>query len=247
MSGQDSRPRKPTGELGELVFTSEGISHRRIELPDAKEDIERFIVERAFRCRAEELQRLYRNVGVPQQNPENSFDFTMQSESGTESLELMEVAPLETLGGSFETAPYAYTAGELADAVWAEVAKKASKYGESRKDTIHLLLYCTDRRFSPPPPFWTIVSSVAHRERHPFKTIVFCAPAGDDDAYIEVIAPVPSSKFDGFDEAAERRKLLISARLSDGVIAQEGGKHTITFDLGKALRQSRRHGRPERK
>jgi hypothetical protein len=234
-------PRKPTGQLGGVHIGRDGVSHRPTELPEAKEDIERSIVERVFGSDKPIVDRTYQHVEPPTQNPQNSFDFTIRTVSGDEFLELMEVAPLDTIGGTFETAPRAFIQGELVNAVWGQIAKKARKYGRRNEATIHLLLYCTDRRFFLPPSFWLLVSSVAAREPHPFKTIVFAEPKSDGGAYIEVILPVSPDMLKGSDEARERSKQLVSARLTDGIVTSNGERTRIAFPLGKHL--ARLHSR----
>ena len=98
------KPTKPTGNIGVVALSPEGASFQRIEFPRTKDEIEEFIVK-AF---------VGNSAGMPlqivgfSQNVENDFDFTINTSEGTKYLELMEVAPLENLRGSYAQAPDRY-------------------------------------------------------------------------------------------------------------------------------------------
>src|SRR5262249_28981471 len=127
------------------------------------------------------LWSLYQLQGDPLQNPrEDDFDYILNTNRGTEFLDLMEVAPLNELGGTYDKVGLSYLHGERAEAIYAGILRKAQKYGRTHRSRIHLLLYATDWRLRICGGVLDLLSFWAAREDHPFETIVYFAPEGYD-------------------------------------------------------------------
>lgn len=81
------RPRKkiikPRGDLGHLRLGRD-VAFAPLEIPQTKEEIEKWIVTAAVRAAAEKGQALY--DGQPRQNAEDDFDFTIETSHGREHL-----------------------------------------------------------------------------------------------------------------------------------------------------------------
>ena len=141
--------KKPIGTVGPIVIDSENrtAEFRPLHFPRDKAEPESHIVRFVVAGLRNSATNFYRLVTNPIQNPENDFDFTLPTTSGDEYLELMEVAPLEHVAGSYEAAPASYNHGELADYVFKKLLSKARKHRSVPQPPVHLLLYTTDWRF----------------------------------------------------------------------------------------------------
>lgn len=148
--------------------------------PDDKEAIERFIVAGTLTAAKFMRYNPYNLAGEPVQNPENDFDFTLPTKSGSEYLDLAEVAPLDGVRG-YANAPANYNAGEFAESAWTVVKKKAAKYGMRRSIPVHLLLYSTDFRFNPSERVILLLQSYCARRQHRFRTVLWYRPIMADE------------------------------------------------------------------
>ena len=108
--------------------------------PQSKDEIERHIVDLMLGSANKQGLNPFELVGEPVQNPENNFDFTIPTPSGEEYLDLMEIAPLDIVGGTHETAPASYMSGEFADIIMTKILTKSQGYGRAPRALIHLLL-----------------------------------------------------------------------------------------------------------
>src|SRR2546427_9373266 len=139
---------KPTGVIGPIsldpgAMTAEFAS---IRFPVTKPEIERYILDRAIETVRKKGHNLYSLAAAPIQNPESHFDFTLPTASGQQYLDLLEFAPLV---GSYQGAPGSYYVRDLAEELFEQITKKATKYGSRRRERIHLLTYTTDWRVWP--------------------------------------------------------------------------------------------------
>ena len=91
--GKKSR-RKPRGRMGLVQLGPKRAFHEFV-LPPAKDEIERAMLRGALAAAARQGEDPYQLVGAPRQNPEDHFDFTLDTKRGPEYLDLMEAAPLE--------------------------------------------------------------------------------------------------------------------------------------------------------
>jgi hypothetical protein len=169
--------KKPRGRMG-LVSLARQPSYVELRLPDVKADIEKAILQHALATAVAQKRDIYGLAGTPRQNKENDFDFVLPTKRGEEYIDLMEAAPLEEFGGSYEKVPQEMRAGELATKIYALIERKSSKYPRSAKTPIHLLLYTTDWRLSLPPSVLTLLAYWLRTRQHVFETVAYYLPAG---------------------------------------------------------------------
>lgn len=203
--------KKPSGTIGPIVIHpgERTAEFRPLQFPADKADLERHIVTFVINGLRKTGLNPYGLVADPVQNPEDDFDFTLPTESGKEYLELMEVAALEHLPGSYETAPASYNHGELADHVYAKVMTKAKKYGPAPQPPVHLLLYTTDWRFRLSENVLALLGYWCLSGEHPFKTILYFVPDDATHGEAKRIYPLPADTFATFDERAARNRRSI--------------------------------------
>jgi hypothetical protein len=155
-------------------------------------------------------QQCYDLIAEPVQNPQNSFDFTLSTSSGEQYLDLMEVAPLEHIQGSYANAPHSYNHGWFADAVLEKVDAKSKKYGPSPRAVIHLLLYSTDWRFRIAEEVITLLAYWCICRTPCFKTIVYYILHNQIQEEIQgelkLIYPRLPEEFTNFDEMQYRQR-----------------------------------------
>ena len=162
-------PRKPTGTIGPLHLSDEEAKFLHFEFPRTKEKIESFIVE-AF----------VRNSGsIPlritewKQNQQNDFDFSVGTTDGPKFLELMEIAPLENLRGSYDKAPSSYKPYDFAANIFAKINGKSEKYRGAASSNICLLMYVTDWAFTLSQTVIALLQYWTSHQSHSFEYI-FC-------------------------------------------------------------------------
>jgi hypothetical protein len=95
-----------------------------IVLPDTKNEIEDAILKAALNGKLLDLRTFYGLKSDPVRNPEDHFDFTLDTMAGVKYLDLMEVAPLKGSGGSYEKVGNIIKLAEQMDAVYAEIKKR---------------------------------------------------------------------------------------------------------------------------
>jgi hypothetical protein len=117
-------------------------------------------------------------VREPEQNAENDFDFTLTTRTGVAFLDLVEVAPLEAFGGSYENVPQILRVGDIAGSAYSLIRRKHSKYQGIWQTPIHLLAYTTDWRLALPPSALTLLAHWLHSHSHGFATVSYFLPAG---------------------------------------------------------------------
>nr|WP_315483887.1 hypothetical protein [uncultured Undibacterium sp.] len=135
--------RKPVGVNGPVFLTDRGAEFQQLEYPTIKEEIE-MLVAKSFSAGPIPggLQ-----ISSLEQQDQNDFDFKAKSNFGFLNLELMEIAPLENLRGSYAKAPSEYKPYDFAKYIHAKAMRKSERYGGSKVPRIVLLLYVTDWAF----------------------------------------------------------------------------------------------------
>lgn len=227
MSDESKQHRKPSGEKGivSLSMKRGTMSYASVDWPRAKDEIERLVLTCALRADSGELRSIFKLHGDPIQNPEQDFDFTLPQRDGHEYLDLMEVLPGKWVGGPHSAAPAAYTHGDFADAVLAEVLKKAKKYGD-QPIPVHLLLYATDWRLDISAGVLDLLAYALRGENHRFKSVAYYSADDLESGEVSMLFPRPAGDFDGFDVERKRRGQTLNADLSKAVV-EDGGSISV--------------------
>jgi hypothetical protein len=231
-------PKKPTGQIGPLltIARDRSSSFTPIKWPESKLELERYILAHAVRSAANAGSNLYDLSGEPKQNPEQDFDFTLQTARGLEYLDLMEIAPLAWVGGPHHKAPASYNHGEFSDAIYEQVLIKSRKYG-SPSVPIHLLLYPTDWRLRVSVGVQNLLSYMCRLSDHSFKTIVYYSPDDQETGEVIQIYPRPSESFKQFSEAQARNRATMLGDFSRVTVEKNG---TVRVPLAPLIRRPRR-------
>ena len=185
-----------------------------IRFPKDKAKLEQFIVKFFTQVLRRSGQYPDDLIGDPIQNPESDYDFTLKTVSGTEYLELMEVAPLEGVGGSYQNAPGSYNHGELADFIYDKLMAKSTKYHARPLPPIHLLLYTTDFRFVVTKNVRFLVGYLCQQTKHSFKTIIYFVPQDATQGDAKRLYPLSPEAFKNFDVQAARRRISMFGDLT---------------------------------
>jgi hypothetical protein len=221
MSNSDRK--KPTGKMGSLrVQMGPGQGKQtffRAVFPTTKREIEAAVPATALAAPANQfaIGSHYGLVGKPVQNDENDFDFTLPTDTGQTYLDLMEIAPLEEVRGSYEHAGQMVWVGKRADWIAAKVFEKSGDYGRGPASGVHLLLYTTDFRFDAMGYVCDLLVHLLHGRAHCFGSVAYCSPL-PSDVHTRLLFPLP----------AEGRSRL----QSEGSLRQLAG---VPFDLSHGL------------
>ena len=156
-------------------------------------------------------------VGEPVQNAEDHFDFTLPTASGQTYLDLIEMAPLEQVRGSYDRAPKMYKLGDRADAIAAKILEKSADYGAGSSRGVHLLLYTTDFRFDAIGSVADLLVHILHARTHCLRSVVSCDPSSER-CLLRKLFPV----------SAERRQKLESERFLRRITS-------VVFDLSEGV------------
>jgi len=230
-----SRHRKPTGRTGYHAPGGDGVEFHELVFPDSKEEIEDFIVEAAIKAAASSDEVFPALLGPPGRNPENHFDYTIETGSDAEYLELMEVVVLPKKSEGYEDGATRYDPREMADQVWKQIKRKSRKYG-ARRQALHLLLYATDWRFELSPVVVELLSCLLARRHHVFRTIFFVSP---NKTTVDPLFPVKLTEEDC--KAIEAKRSI--AIRPDPTRGEKHGPNAISLPLARnerPLRRSRR-------
>ena len=205
MSEQKKQSRKPSGFIGSIVMKPDEKSaeFQAIEFPTRKDELERYIVNFVMSGLRQTGTNFYSLSADPVQNPEDDLDFTLPTRTGKEYLELMEVAALEHVGGSYDAGASSYNHGELADYVYSKVVGKAQRYA-ALDVPVHLLLYTTDWRFRLAPEVLALLGYWLQQRTHPFKTVLYFVPDDATHGEAKILCPVDPKTWATFDEQALR-------------------------------------------
>ena len=200
--------RKPRG-VNEVLKVTGGQPPELIpnQLPAEKSGIEARILDLALKAAEFMKIDLYGLASAPVQNDENNFDFTLDTTSGTEYLDLVEVV----LEGGYDGASSSILVGDMADQMFEQIKKKARKYGTRRRSNIHLLLYSTHWKFLPSESVISLLSLYCFRKHHGFKTVAVMMPIMDESAVLWKCFP---AALDIASTAAEHERSLRARTLT---------------------------------
>ncbi|MGH9894374.1 MAG: hypothetical protein ACREA0_20795, partial [bacterium] len=174
----------------------------------------------------------------PERLREQDFDFRLSTTAGTKYLDLMEAAPLQDAGGTYQKATVMYSIGKRVDAVYASILKKSAKYGQPRTP-MHLLLYSTDYRFDLEGSEGDLLSHRLNRREHCFATVVYTRLHLDGSAVNRVLFPLSKIELDRL----ESEKLLES--ITTLVFEPRQSLHRVTKEEEEQRRQrTTRKSRP---
>ncbi|MCH8347505.1 MAG: hypothetical protein IH901_03270 [Proteobacteria bacterium] len=223
--------RKPTGKIGPITINLEDktAEFQPLQFPKGKAKIEEFIFKFFIKGLGKAGRTFYKIVSDPTQNQQNDFDFTLETEFGDEYLDLMEVALLEKIGGSYEAASSSYNHGEMADWVWSKLISKSKKYGSASTPHIHILLYSTDWRFRLSEGAIRLLAFWAITREHCFKTIIYFVPDDATHGEAKIIFPVSDKIFTNFNEESTRGRKSIIGNPSKMKVNADG---SATIPLG---------------
>jgi hypothetical protein len=224
---------KPTGVKGHVVLPVDGSRPEfvPIRFPDTKPEIERYVLEATLRSAAKKGVNLYELTGPPIQNAENHLDFTLLTRGGEEFLDLMEVAPLSYIGGSYEKGPGSYFQGDMADAVIEAVTRKSNKYSSRGSTAVHLLIYSTDWRFRLSGGTQQLVAFYLHRGGHCFKSIAYYMPDDQETGEVALLCPIhpTTEEVERFDATTLRGRAILQVDLRSAHL--EPGGNSVTFKI----------------
>ena len=207
-----NEPRKPTGESGVTKISTGPDGARaefeQLEFPKTKDQIEKLIVSNFLRLAPSTGVFSFPDCAV-EQNPESDLDFTLKcDDKKARKLELMEVAPLEHLRGSYEAAPTSYKPYDFARYILEKALGKSKKYGSSNRTELHLLIYITDWRFilsesvTALLQYWTLTTP------HNFAGIYVYMPITKAEGIPQLIFPTPRKHWKSFNPDAHRENVV---------------------------------------
>jgi hypothetical protein len=229
------KPNKPIGVNGPVKIDAGSdsckIEFQQLDFPKTKEEIEAFIV-RGFLRDAVANNFLPPVSVAPQQNAQDDFDFTLTIEGHeAKSLELMEIAPLEHLRGSYAMSPDKYKPYELAEYIKNKVLKKSERYRTSTGSGIVLLVYVTDWHFVLSELVLELLQYWLTHTSHCFQAIYSYQPIDLASGVVHVI--FPSASRSNFDPEAFRDHQVWNSNPVTDYVTREPGVVQIKFDPGK--------------
>jgi hypothetical protein len=176
----------------------------RVSFPRTKDEIERFIVES------------FAKGPIPggfvvqavRKNKENDFDFSIDSSHGRMYLELMEVAPLEALRGSYEQAPSSYNAYDLARFIHGKVMAKSQRYVGVKNTPVALLLYITNWTFTLSETSVALLQFWMAMQLHAFKYAFAHHPVDESGGRTSLVFPTPVGFWKDFDPERLRENVV---------------------------------------
>jgi hypothetical protein len=210
------KPIKPVGKTGVMTVTA-GLSggqttFKKLDFPRTKEEIEEFIVK-GFLKAAREANLLSASVSASQ-NEQNSFDFLLLfNGDGKKYMELMEIAPLEHLRGTYDSAPASYKPYDFASYIFEKVMKKSAHYGSVNAGLI-LLLYITAWQFVLSQTVIALLQFWLTHTEHKFEGVYCYCPMTVDSGAAHLICPTPKEFWSGFDPEKFRNTEVLNFDLS---------------------------------
>lgn len=180
--------KKPIGTIGPVSLCVSGAEFRPIRFPETKDEIEALIV-RAFASEIMPDGLMITNVN---QNAENDFDFILKTTDGNKYLELMEVAPLENLRGSYKVAPSTYKPYDFAEYILSKVLGKSVRYQGAKKSEIILLIYITHWSFTLSESVITLLQYWLATQSHSFERVYCYQPIDPASGVRHLLFPTPS-------------------------------------------------------
>ncbi len=183
--------KKPTGTTGSIRITSKDTSFNKIIFPNAKEDIELFIMERFVENINK--QGVFFKFTSFSQNSQDDFDFSVETTNGKSDIDLMEIA---TLGkSSHELASNQYNDLEFSRNILKKILEKSTKY-KSNKSSLFLLLYSTNFKFNLSELVIQHLQYLLNRDTHCFKMIFYFSLLDGKEGYTRLLFPSEIKEFD---------------------------------------------------
>jgi hypothetical protein len=214
--------RKPRGKQGHIELAPRArATYHLAQLPETKEELESYIVDKTLRSAARDMVAVYRRSGDPFRTTENDFDFALPTAEGIQFIELMEFAPLHLFGNSYDNAPLSYVQGPMADVFVDMIKTKARKYGKRSVVGLHLLTYCTDARFEISDDVVDLVAWSCQQQVRPFASIAYLVPRRDNDK-LYMIFPRAAEAFADFNAQVLRSKAVIRPDLARMTSPKDG-------------------------
>ena len=211
-------PKKPVGTTGPTRIGPDGINFLKLEFPANKEDIEDFIVA-AF---STESLPGGLTIKSRHQNRENDLDFTIKTNFGKKFLELMEIAPLENLRGSYEKAPASYKPFDFASYIHAKAMGKSNHYSSPKKPKIVLLLYVTDWSFTLSESVVCLLQYWFCTQPHCFEWIFTYHPIDQTTGIRHLIYPTPATYWTTFNAESLREIIVHNLSPMEWQVAPSG-------------------------
>jgi hypothetical protein len=196
--------KKPTGTTGPTRLGPNGIEFLQVAFPGTKDEIEQFIVASFSR---EPLPGGL-TIRSRHQNRENDLDFAIKTSLGSKFLELMEIAPLEHLRGSYEMAPATYKPFEFAEYIHAKAMKKSNHYASSKTPKIVLLLYVTNWTFTLSESVICLLQYWFCTHPHCFEWVFAYHPTDQHNGIRHLLYPTPTSHWTSFNPESLRENVV---------------------------------------
>lgn len=197
-------PRKPTGTIGPLQVSAAGAEFLQVEFPRTKEEVEHFILEAFIR----DSGSLPLRISEWKQNRQNDFDFSIGTTEGPKFLELMEIAPLENLRGSYDKAPSSYKPYDFAEYILAKINGKSERYRGAASSNICLLMYVTDWAFTLSQTVIALLQYWSAHQSHSFQYIFCYSPIDAESGIAHLIYPTPKDFWKNFSPDAYRENVV---------------------------------------
>ncbi len=217
------KPHKPTGTRGQTKITigSDGVrvEFQPIPFPRTQKEIEAFIVDGFLRV-ARQQGILQTSSLHARQNELDDFDFSLTTPSGNKYLELMEIAPLEHLGGSHAKAPNSYKSYDFAQNALNKIKAKSDRYATSTGQGLLLLIYVTDWRFNVSDPVVALLQYWTLQQKHNFEGIFFYSPTTSQEGLARLIYPTPLEFWKGFNPELYRDNITVNLSPTNWSIEQ---------------------------
>ena len=196
--------RKPTGITGPTRVGPDGVRFLQIPFPETKDEIEQFVVASFSR----EALPGGLTIRSKHQNRENDLDFAIKTNKGGKFLELMEVAPLENLRGSYTSAPSSYKPYEFAEYIHAKAMKKSDHYASGHAPKIVLLLYVTHWTFTLSESVICLLQYWFATKPHCFEWIFAYHPIDQQTGIRHLLFPTPVDFWRTFDPNSLRENVV---------------------------------------
>ena len=213
---QKQKPMKPVGTTGAITVSgrpsgSEAV-FKKLVFPRTKEEIEEFIVNGFLRAARD--GKLFTASVSASQNEQNNFDFQLLMNGNVKKyMELMEIAPLEHLKGSYDAAPPSYKPYDFARHIFEKVMKKSSHYGGVSVGLI-LLLYVTAWQFVLSETVIALLQFWLTHTPHKFEAIYCYSPIMQDSGVAHLFYPTPREFWCGFDPEKVRNNEVLNFDVS---------------------------------
>jgi hypothetical protein len=187
---------------------SEGVSvaFERLPFPRTKEEVEAVIVSGFLR--SAQSRQLLPPTARAIQNCQDDFDFTLTGCGNGKHLELMEIAPLEHLRGTYDEAPTSYRPYDFAAYILEKLKGKSARYASSAGDALFLLMYVTDWRFTLSETVIALLQFWTASRQHSFGSIYCYSPISEGEGIVHLIHPTPAEFWAGFDPERYRENVV---------------------------------------